>query len=64
MITLSSRGQAGGGIGVVAQLVERFVRNEKVTGSTPASSTSFLVSFFVFSRVLIVFLTFLFYLLY
>lgn len=33
-------------------------------GSTPASSTSFLVSFFVFSRVLIVFLTFLFYLLY
>lgn len=39
VITLSSRGQAGGGIGVVAQLVERFVRNEKVTGSTPASST-------------------------
>lgn len=63
MITLSSRGQAGG-IGVVAQLVERFVRNEKVAGSIPASSTSFLVSFFVFSRVLIVFLTFLFYLLY
>ena len=25
--------------GVVAQLVERFVRNEKVAGSTPASST-------------------------
>lgn len=45
MITLSSRGQAGG-IGVVAQLVERFVRNEKVAGSIPASSTSFLVSFF------------------
>ena len=52
------------GNAAVAQLVERFVRNEKVAGSTPASSTSFLVSFFVFSRVLIVFLTFLFYLLY
>lgn len=63
MITLSSRGQAGGGIGVVAQLVERFVRNEKVTGSTPASSTSFLVSFFSFSYAYGG-LTFLFYLLY
>lgn len=39
MITLSSRGQAGG-IGVVAQLVERFVRNEKVAGSNPAGSTT------------------------
>lgn len=47
MITLSSRGQAGG-IGVVAQLVERFVRNEKVTGSTPASSTSFFGVFLQF----------------
>lgn len=49
MITLSSRGQAGG-IGVVAQLVERFVRNEKVTGSTPASSTSFFGVFLQFFR--------------
>jgi hypothetical protein len=28
--------------GVVAQLVERFVRNEEVRGSTPLGSTSFL----------------------
>lgn len=49
VITLSSRGQAGG-IGVVAQLVERFVRNEKVTGSTPASSTSFFGVFLQFFR--------------
>lgn len=41
----------GSSIGVVAQLVERFVRNEKVAGSIPASSTSFfLVSFFSFFR--------------
>lgn len=49
MITLSSRGQAGG-IGVVAQLVERFVRNEKVAGSIPASSTSFFGVFLQFFR--------------
>lgn len=40
MITLSLA-RSSGGIGVVAQLVERFVRNEKVAGSIPASSTSF-----------------------
>lgn len=62
MITLSSRGQAGG-IGVVAQLVEHFVRNEKVTGSTPASSTSFWCLSSVFSYAYGG-LTFLFYLLY
>ena len=38
----------GSSIGVVAQLVERFVRNEKVTGSTPASSTSFFGVFLQF----------------
>lgn len=46
----SLRAVKRGGIGVVAQLVERFVRNEKVAGSIPASSTSFLVSFFSFFR--------------
>lgn len=30
-------------IGVVAQLVERFVRNEEVRGSTPLGSTNYLV---------------------
>ena len=39
LLWLSYKSQ-GGKTGVVAQLVERLVRNEKVRGSTPLGSTS------------------------
>ena len=47
--TLASYGAIGHTFGALAHLVERFVRNEEVGGSSPLCSTSTLLFFLFFS---------------